>query len=576
MANSTGHCITANVHIVALPGFNCHPAKTPKAQHHLSTIRYYPYICCCITLTFCKIYPIILANFFLFCAVNVVGVFTQYPSDKARRKAFLETRQCIKSRLTLQRENQKQERLLLSVLPRHVALEMKADIAGKPKDTMFHKIYIQKYENVSILFADICGFTSLSSQYSAKDLIQFLNELFARFDKLADEHCCLRIKILGDCYYCVSGLPDPRPDHAQCCVEMGLDMIDAIGSHKKEDVLPVRRIHITKETLNCLNGDYKVEDGHGGERNAYLGSHNISTYLIIPDEAKRYSKQPPRRPTLRHKTANGNVAKELRMMGQDHHIIKSLPSRMISDCSDKLIPCLHIAIHFLKIIGQHMKGSVLSKIWVEANILGLVATEHAMSGNAYKKAMQSHKLTFQAMWRLLFLIFIQYCEQHDPALRDNIEEFASDGDRTGLRNLRTLAEIDVPRNAEEEVNDYLSRAIDARSVDRLRSQHCRRFLLRFRQPEVEAKSSSYKFTEDGNTDRLNDSEEDEDNNSGRLKAEVRHDHRGALTCGHRRNVLGSLSHLTRSENRRMNQINQYNYKGESVPEYAGFSGFYGS
>ena len=41
-----------------------------------------------------------------------------------------------------------QERLLLSVLPRHVAMEMKADIAGKPKDTMFHKIYIQRHENV--------------------------------------------------------------------------------------------------------------------------------------------------------------------------------------------------------------------------------------------------------------------------------------------------------------------------------------------------------------------------------------------------------------------------------------------
>lgn len=82
----------------------------------------------------------------------------------------------------------------------------------------------------SILFADICGFTGLSSLYSAKELIKLLNELFARFDKLAEEHCCLRIKILGDCYYCVSGLPEPQPDHAQCCVEMGLDMIDAIGS----------------------------------------------------------------------------------------------------------------------------------------------------------------------------------------------------------------------------------------------------------------------------------------------------------------------------------------------------------
>jgi len=45
---------------------------------------------------------------------------------------------------------------------------------------------------------------------------------------LQDNHC-LRIKILGDCYYCVSGLPEPRSDHAHCCVEMGLDMIDAIA-----------------------------------------------------------------------------------------------------------------------------------------------------------------------------------------------------------------------------------------------------------------------------------------------------------------------------------------------------------
>ena len=43
-----------------------------------------------------------------------------------------------------------------------------------------------------------------------------------------DNHC-LRIKILGDCYYCVSGLPEPRSDHAHCTVEMGLDMIDAIA-----------------------------------------------------------------------------------------------------------------------------------------------------------------------------------------------------------------------------------------------------------------------------------------------------------------------------------------------------------
>ncbi|KAI4480564.1 hypothetical protein M0804_010117 [Polistes exclamans] len=146
-------------------------------------------------------YPAIMAHLLSSIVVvggtNVAGALTHHPRELAQRQAFLETRQCVEARLTTQRENQQQERLLLSVLPRHVAMEMKADIAGKPKDTMFHKIYIQRHENV-------------------------------RFDRLAAEHHCLRIKLLGDCYYCVSGLPEPRPDHAHCCVEMGLDMIDAI------------------------------------------------------------------------------------------------------------------------------------------------------------------------------------------------------------------------------------------------------------------------------------------------------------------------------------------------------------
>ena len=89
-------------------------------------------------------------NAMLFLCTNIAGVLTHYPSEVAKRQAFMETRQCIEARLTTQRENQQQERLLLSVLPRHVAMEMKADIAGKPTDTQFHKIYIQRHENVRL------------------------------------------------------------------------------------------------------------------------------------------------------------------------------------------------------------------------------------------------------------------------------------------------------------------------------------------------------------------------------------------------------------------------------------------
>ncbi|KAG1656654.1 Adenylate cyclase type 3 [Nymphon striatum] len=84
--------------------------------------------------------------------------------------------------------------------------------------------------NVSliILFADIVGFTAISSTCSAVELVKILNELFARFDKLAEKFHQLRIKILGDCYYCISGAPVQREDHAVLSVHMGLSMVDAI------------------------------------------------------------------------------------------------------------------------------------------------------------------------------------------------------------------------------------------------------------------------------------------------------------------------------------------------------------
>ncbi|CAH1237752.1 ADCY5 [Branchiostoma lanceolatum] len=160
--------------------------------------------CCCylpVVLLFSPP-PQLVANAVVFVCANIAGVFTHYPAEVAQRQAFQETRGCIEARLITQKENQQQERLLLSVLPRHVAMEMKADIAVKREDIQFHKIYIQKHENVSILFADIEGFTMLSSQCTAQELVKTLNELFARFDKLAAENHCLRIKILGDCYYC--------------------------------------------------------------------------------------------------------------------------------------------------------------------------------------------------------------------------------------------------------------------------------------------------------------------------------------------------------------------------------------
>ncbi|KAL8592119.1 hypothetical protein ACOMHN_033490 [Nucella lapillus] len=169
----------------------------------------------------------IVSNLLTFLSMNIVGLSNLSREEKSHRDTFMEAKGYVETRLVTQRENMQHEKLLLSLLPEYIISKMKQE---RGRQQNFHSIFTEFHPEVSILFADICGFTNLSSSYEAKDLLQLLTELFGRFDDLATENCCQRIKILGDCYYCVSGLlNDRRKDHAQCCVQMGLDMIDAIS-----------------------------------------------------------------------------------------------------------------------------------------------------------------------------------------------------------------------------------------------------------------------------------------------------------------------------------------------------------
>ena len=93
---------------------------------------------------------------------------------------------------------------------------------------------------------------------------------------------------------------------------------------------------------------------------------------------------------------------------------------MVPGYIDRLIPHLggfYILLNFLKVIGQHMKGCSIEDAWVEGGILGPNSCEQVMSGKLYKKSVRTHKLTFQALWRLLHPHMIDYFRKHDPTFQ---------------------------------------------------------------------------------------------------------------------------------------------------------------
>lgn len=116
-------------------------------------------------------------------------------------------------------EQAKSERLLLNVLPKAIALQLKE---GQ------HTI-ADWYAEVTILFADIVGFTELSTKVSAKELVNLLNAIFSEFDQLSDRYKLEKIKTIGDSYMVAGGLPEARPDHAEAIAEMALEMQQALA-----------------------------------------------------------------------------------------------------------------------------------------------------------------------------------------------------------------------------------------------------------------------------------------------------------------------------------------------------------
>ena len=115
----------------------------------------------------------------------------------------------------LAQERARAEGLLLNVLPAAVAAELKEH--GETK--------AERFDSISVLFADIVGFTPLAASLEPEDMVDRLNDVFSRFDDLAERYGCEKIRTIGDGYMVAAGLPTPRPDHAEALASMAIAML---------------------------------------------------------------------------------------------------------------------------------------------------------------------------------------------------------------------------------------------------------------------------------------------------------------------------------------------------------------
>ena len=142
-------------------------------------------------------------------AMNILGVSTV---------AFVLVRYSTVRREAAQEMS---DSLLLNILPAPIA------------QTLRHSRHTiaQTHDNASVLFADLVGFTPMSSQLSAHKLVELLNEVFTFIDEVADELGVEKIKTIGDCYMAAAGVPERRADHAEVLAELATRIHEYAATH---------------------------------------------------------------------------------------------------------------------------------------------------------------------------------------------------------------------------------------------------------------------------------------------------------------------------------------------------------
>ncbi|CAH1132480.1 unnamed protein product [Ceutorhynchus assimilis] len=269
---------------------------------------------------------------FLTCS-NGLGIYFRYLNEIVQRKSFLDRRDCIVNTFQLKHEKEQEEQLMASIIPAPLINKVKQlYVRSQDNFRQTGKIGIDKsqellevHEGVTILFADIVNYTVMTRQLDINALLETLNELFGRFDDASERLNVIRIKFLGDCYYCVSGLPpEPPQNPAEACVDLGLKMIKIIADVREKNNLNIDmrigihtgkiisgiigkvkyqfdvwskdvdiankmesegepgKVHITNKTRNLLEKPYDIVPNNKGETVPQFKQNNLQTFLVSP------------------------------------------------------------------------------------------------------------------------------------------------------------------------------------------------------------------------------------------------------------------------------------------------------
>ena len=192
-------------------------------------------------------------------------------------------------------EQKVSERLLLNVLPHSIAERLK----GRAEVTAdsFTEVIADSFAEVTVLFADIVDFTKFSSGVSAEILVNVLNDIFTRFDSIADRYGLEKIKTIGDCYMAAAGLPVPVEDHAIRAAHMALDMMEAMERFNEESryQLKVRVGISTGSVVAGVIGKRKfLYDLWGDIVNtaSRMESHGVAGRIQVTDSTREHLSEP--------------------------------------------------------------------------------------------------------------------------------------------------------------------------------------------------------------------------------------------------------------------------------------------